>query len=71
MQANWPRAVFSGVLIIVIIIIVIKPADIYRRLMMFQTFSCKHDTAEAKFSFENLKLSFLSPASLPKYYDRS
>ena len=71
MQANWPHAVFSGVLITIIIIIDIKVADIYLRLMMFQTFSCKDDTAEATFSFETLKPSFLSPASLPKYYDRS
>lgn len=38
-QANWLCAAFSGMIITIIVIIIIKVADIYWGLIMFQTLS--------------------------------
>lgn len=69
--ANWLCASFSGVIMTIIIIIVIKAAGIYRGFM-FQILSREHDTVEATDrSLRILHLHFCPLLGCPRVVSRS
>lgn len=71
MLANWLCAAFSGVIMTIIIIIIIKAAGIYWGFM-FQILSREHDTVEATDrSLRILHLHFCPLLGCPRVVSRS
>lgn len=70
--ANWLCAAFSGVIITIIVIIIIKAADIYWGLIMFQKLSWEHDTVEAtdRTLWESLKPLLLTLLGCQRFISR-
>lgn len=71
MLANCLCTAFYEVIITIIAIIIIKAADIYWGLIMFQTFRREHGTIQAvDRSLANHKSSLMTPVRLPKDYEQ-